>query len=99
MASELFYSSATQVDVFSRLFESVAFGQGRVLYGINLDVRGDGCRIILKTFTDGKAEICFINASTLDRCCEVLDSFLTSNASSGVKWKTDMYYKASESAS
>lgn len=93
MAHFTLYNGESQIDTFEALAKSIGFSQKRSLYGINLDIRPEGCRIILKTYTDGKAEICFINASTFDRCSEVLTAFLESNADTGVKWRTDMYYK------
>jgi len=75
------------------LSEYIAWHHARVLYGINFDVRPSGARIILKTLTAGRAEIAFINASTLERCLEVLESYLTSDANVGVQWKPDKYFK------
>lgn len=79
--------------LFDALFEEVAYNHGRVLYGLNFDVRTAACRVILKTYTDGRAEICYINASTLERCLEVLNAFLNTNSTTGVEWMKDQYYK------
>lgn len=80
------------LDGFDLLRSSIAWNHGRIMYGFNIDVRDSGCRFIIKTFTKGRAEICFINASTIERCLEVLEAHLYSNANVGVKWKPDKYY-------
>ena len=81
------------LDGYDGICKSVALGHSRVLYGINVDVRPSRARIILKTFTGGRAEIAFINASDIERCLEVLEAFVTTNANVGVKWKPDKYYQ------
>lgn len=75
------------------LVECIAFSTQRNLYGYNVDFRGSGARIILKAHTNGRAEIAFINASTVERCVEVLDAFLHTTAKTGVEWRPDKYYK------
>jgi len=81
---------------YDSIFESVVFGTGKILHGINFDVRPEGCRIILKTLTKGKPEVCFINASTLEGCLETLYAFCHTTTNMGIKWKPDQYYKPSE---
>jgi hypothetical protein len=80
-------------EAYYRLGEYIGWHYGRVLYGVNFDFRADGCRIILKATRGGRGEIAFINASSSERCFEVLEAFVTSDADVGVKWKTDKYYK------
>ena len=99
MTKILTYEAGNLVQVYGSLFESVVFGTGKVLYGINIDSRPEGCRIILKTFTKGKPEICFINASTFERCCELIDTFCNTTSDIGVKWYPDKYYKPTEELS
>lgn len=76
-----------------RLGEYIGWHYRRVLYGVNFDFRPDGARIILKVTNNGRGEIAFINASTLERCFEVLEAFITTNSDVGVKWKPDKYYQ------
>lgn len=76
-----------------RIGEYIGWHYGRVLYGVNFDFRPDGARIILKVTIGGRGEIAFINASTLERCFEVLEAFITTNSDVGVKWKSDQYYQ------
>lgn len=78
---------------YDGICKSIAYNHGKLLYGINLDVRPDGTRIILKTLTRGRGEICFINASSLERCLEVLESFVETSSAVGVQWKPDKYFK------
>jgi len=75
------------------LQEIVGHSHGRGLYNFSIELRDDRSRIMLKTYTSGRAEICFVNASTLDNCIEVLSAFLDTTNNVGVKWTEDKYYK------
>jgi hypothetical protein len=93
LANARFFSPEKQLDAFATLYESVAFNHRRILYGLNYDVRDGNVRIILKTYTNNRPEICFINASTFEQVLDVLEAFLITNNKTGVDWKPDKYYK------
>lgn len=93
MAHFTLYNPDAWLDCFDALVKSIAHSHGRALYGINFDVRGEGTRIILKAYTNGRPEIAFINASTVGRCVELLDYWIKSKSNIGVEWKPDKYYR------
>lgn len=93
MPHSIFFNAQLWLRCFDQMHESVAFSHSRRLYAINMDVRPGGCRIILKAFTNNRPEIAFINASTPERCCELLDAWFSTKAKMGIDWKPDKYYR------
>jgi hypothetical protein len=94
-AMATFTTKATEalIDGFDGLFKTICYADGRLLYGVNIDARASECRIILKTFTNGRPEIAFINATSLERCIEIIEAFVDTNNKTGVVWRPDKYYK------
>lgn len=94
MSTGIWYEFSRQILIdFDALAECVSHSTGRHLYGFNVDFRNEGCRIVLKAYTNKRSEIAFVNASTAERVIEVLDAFLHTNGTHGVEWRPDKYYK------